>query len=822
MMKSINFQKQVLPHVIAVALFYIVTLFFYQPMFFQGESLNQHDILQWRGSAQEVIHYRDKLDREILWTNSMFSGMPTYLVSLHYGEWLTAYGERALSGFITKTPANITFACFLSFYLLLLCFGVRPYLALLGAFAYGLSSFNIISLVAGHNAKVWAVAFMPLVLAGIKLTYDRKLFWGLLLTAFGLGIEIFVNHLQITYYLMLIVLIFGLSRLTYAIKEHELKPFIKKSALLVIAAFLAVAVNFGRLWGVYSYGQYSTRGKSELTKETGSKNQGAGLDRSYVFRWSNGIIEPLTLLVPNFYGGASQQALDEDSHVGQALKERGATRAQINQQIAQMPTYWGDQPYTAGPVYAGAIIVFLFVLGLFFADKKLKTWVVIAVIFGIVLSWGNNFAFFNNLMYDYFPGYNKFRSVSMTITMVLLLMPLLGFVGLEKLLGSEFNRPTLKKFVTAAGITAGFCFILWIFAGILGYRGAVDDQLSQYPGWFLSALRQDRQSMMQSDAFRSFFLILAFAALLYFHMKGKIKTQLVLLIGGVLILADLWTVDRRYLNDDNFDRQPTASFFQPSAADKLISANTEPVDRTLNLMNPWNEARTSYAHFSIGGYHGAKLGRYQELIDYCLSPETQDVISHLQKGNMNYGPTPALNMLNTKFFMAGQSKNAVIPNQGALGNAWLVKNIKPVQTADAEIEAVQHFQPDSVAIVNTQQFKVSQQNFNTQGQVKLTNYIPDDLTYSANLQGQSFVVFSQIYYPKGWEVTIDGKPANMVRVNYVLRGLEVPAGEHTIHFEFKPAPFYVGNKVNNAAAILFLLLVAGGAVWEFKGKKKEA
>ena len=657
---------------------------------------------------------------------------------------------------------------------------------------------------AGHNTKSLAIAYIPLVLAGLLYAFrrgSRHLWLGAALFAFGLTMHIRANHLQITYYLLLLVLVFGAVELVYAIKEKALAAFLKTTAVLAVAAILAAGVSFGRLYTTIEYGKYSIRGKSELKEANSGDKKSAGLDRDYAFGWSYGVGETMTLLIPNFYGGASQGALDENSETAREFARLGVPPAQMQELLGALPLYWGDQPGTSGPVYVGAIICFLFVLGLLMADKRLRIWLLIATVLSVVLAWGKNFEAFNYFMFDHFPGYNKFRAVSMALVIAQIAMPLLAIFALYRFLQQPGDRKAAeKKLLLAAGITGGLCLLVVVLAGMASFVGAADAQLEQMQ-WPVRALRADRESMMRSDAFRSLVFILLAAGVLYFYLKQKLSATTATVVAGLLILVDLWAVDKRYLSNDDFQKRLVETHFQPSAADQLILQDKDLSYRVINLANPFNDARTSYFHKSIGGYHGAKLRRYQDVID-----------KHISQNNLE-----VLNMLNTRYFITTDPQQPVQRNQQALGNAWFVEKLIPVNTPDEELAALTTLHPASEAVVDVTRFPLKDKTFPATGsQIRLTAYAPNHLQYEMNAPADGFVVFSEIYYQDGWNAYLDGKPVDHIRVNYILRGMPVPAGKHKIEFKFEPREYVIGNTVTLISSILMLGIVFGGIFYAFR------
>lgn len=793
-------RKDALTHVAIIAFFYIVILILFYPGVINGEVLNQHDISQWRGTAEEVIEYRETTGEEALWTNSLFGGMPAYLISIRYDWDVTGFLTKFMSLGI-KRPFSLVFLGFISMYILLMAYRVKPLVAALGALFFGSTSFIIIGLGAGHNAKVAAIAMMPLVVAGVKLVMDGKLKWGFLLTAIGLALEIRVNHLQITYYLALIVWIMGKSYLAIAAIEKDLSFLTKKVPILLFAALLGVAANTGQLWTLMEYSEYSTRGKNEYVKEGETKK--SGLDKDYAFEFSNALLEPMVMFIPNWYGGSSFQELDEDSALGTALRKNGVPRQQINSSLQSVTTYWGPQRLSA-PYYLGSIAIFMVVLGLLTLKLKEKLWLLIIIAFGIMLSWGDTFQSFNYFMFDYFPGYNKFRAPTFAIIISMFGLVLLGAQGLNEVL-TNTTPENKKKLLYAAAGTAGFAILTAILAGIGSYRGAIDEQLAQQvPDWYINALREDRASLLRMDALRSAFFVLAAFGIIWAITKEKVSMNIGLIAVIGLAALDCLMIDKRYMNEDNFERVRNDGLRSASAADNFILNDQSEGYRVLNLLNPFNEGHTSQFHSSIGGYHGAKMGRYQELIEQQISTEMNELIQGLQSGSRNFGDLGVLNMLNTKYFKYSEEANGVLPNNAANGPAWLVSDILSVSTANEELDQLGEINTKTTAVVNTTDFDLTNTQFNSSGQIRVLEHTPKKITYQSSTSGDAFVVFSEIYYPKGWEATIDGEKVEILRSNYVLRALQIPAGEHEIVFEFKPRAYLLGSKINMAVALAFI------------------
>jgi hypothetical protein len=776
----------------------------YRPIIFEGKVMDQNDINQGRGAAKELVDYREATGEQALWTNSMFGGMPTYLTGLQWsgGAILNTAQKILLLGL--PRPVGENFLAFLTFYLMLLVFGVRPYLALGGALCFGLSTFFVISIQAGHMWKIRAIAYMPLVIAGVKLIFDRKLIAGFVLTTFGLALEINANHPQITYYLFLLLLFYGISELIFAVKNNRFAEFIKIVGILAIAAILAVGSNFGKLWATYEYGQYSIRGKSELSPRAGESKE--GLEKDYVFRWSNGKWETMMLYIPHIYGGASGVYDGSESEVRELLSRNNVPKNEINQIERVYLGYWGDLPGTAGPAYVGAAIIFLFILALFTLDNKYKYWMIALVIFSIILSWGKNFPAFNNLMYDLFPAYNKFRAVTMVIVLALLVIPLMAMLGLEKFIEKGWNKENKKRLFLSLLISVGVAFFVLLVTqppAIEGIQKAIADAISS-----------DRSSIIKKDVFRSILYVLLAFGSIYLLMVKKISGTLFYLAITLIFLLDLGLVDSRYLNDSVYKAPQESSFLTETPADTRILEDKSLGYRVLNLQDPFNEARTSYFHKSIGGYHGAKIRRYQDLISAQLVPEIQQIISDQKVTKSN---TNVISMLNAKYILAGLQANAVIPNPYANGAAWFVDEIKTVNSPDEELEQLNQVDLQKTAVLDQSKFTLENRvSPDTTATISMIEYQPNELTYKASTNSHALAVFSEIYYPEGWKAFIDDKQVEIKRANYILRALEIPPGEHTIKFIFEPKVYYAGNKIMLISSLILVIIIGYGifALWK--------
>jgi len=810
-MLKINFKEHILPHGFAVLVFLIVTVFFFNPVFFDNKSIGQHDIQEWAGSSKALRDYRDATGEEGLWASAMFSGMPAYLVNVDWSDGVVVGIKKVMSLFLPHPIANI-FLAFISYYIMLLAFKVRPYLAIAGALAFGLSSYMIIGLSAGHNARIGAIAFMPLVIAGIHLTFSGKRILGFGVTAAGLALQLRENHLQITYYLVLIVGVYGLVQLIVALREKQLKDFFKSLVILIPAAVIAAFTFFGQFWAITEYTRYSIRGPSELVKP-GQPTETDGLTKAYAFAYNYGVYEPMTLLIPQFYGGTSAKAfgMDENSASYKALVQSGDNKL-ANQLLNFTSEYWGPQDYAGGPYYGGAIVVFLFVIGILFAERKYVWWLLPLSMLSLMLSWGDSFSSFNYFMFDYFPGINKFRSVNFALIIILLSMPLLGMLGLERVLSGEISKQVKTKLIIAFAATGGLCLLIFLLAGMGSFMKDGDAQL---PVWFLAALKADRESLLRSDAIRSLAFILSIFILLYFNVPKKISPTAFYGFLILMMVIDLSVVDKRYFTSDNYQRARNNSSQTATAADEALLQDKS-YYRVYNLQNAWNEANTSYYHNSLGGYHGAKMRRYQDLYDSGIYPQTQELVNDLQTGNPDFKKYGLLNMLNTKYMTFGPNVDNIIPNEAAYGPAWFVDQVQLVNSPNEELKEISKVDSKKIAVIDQSKFKVQSIVPDSTATIALVDHKPSYLKYESQSSQAGLAVFSEIYYPKGWYATIDGKDASTLRADYVLRALEIPAGKHVIEFRFEPKPYVIGNKVTMASSWILLVLVLGSLGWSLK------
>ena len=800
-MEKITFKK-VLPYLAGIVIFLLISIFYFSPLL-EGKKLFQSDIANYQGASKEILDFRQQTGEEALWTNSMFGGMPAYQISVKYtGNVLRYFDQLFQMGL--PSPANLVFLYFLGFFILLLVMKVDPWLSIAGAIAFALSSFFFLIIDAGHNSQAHAIGYIAPTMAAIILVFRKKYLLGGILTALFLSLELLTNHPQITYYMVMIAVIYGITELVQAIRSKEYFSFAKSLGVIGIACIFALLTNITSLWATYEYGKFTIRGKSELTTE--KENRTSGLDRDYVTQWSYGKAETMTLLIPDFYGGSSGQKISENSKIVDALKANNVPESTIKQFTSNPVSfmYWGTQPFTSGPVYVGAIICLLFVLGLFIVKGPLKWWLLAATIISILLSWGHNFMAFTDFFLDYVPGYNKFRAVTMTLVIAEVAMPLLGILAIKEIFDNLKDQKRLFNglkiaVIVVGGIALVFAAVPGMFLDFIGPNDKMIQSQYQFPDWLMQAIQDERLSLVKQDAIRALVFVLLTAGLLWAVIFNKLNKQYVPFILMVLFLADMVVVNKRFVNNDNFVcKSRAANPFTPTPADEQIIQDTTKDYRVMNLSgSTYNDASTSYFHNSIGGYHGAKLRRYQELIDY-----------QIRKNNL-----AVLNMLNTKYVIINDQNNkqpVAQMNPGALGNAWFVRAYKIVENPDAEINALTNFNPKDTVIIDKRWEKLLSSyspGRDSLDFIKLDVYKPNHLTYSYQSKNTGLAVFSEIYYPMGWNASVDGNPVMHFRVNYVLRGMVLPAGNHKVEFIFHPDVYFIGEKISLASSILLLLLL---------------
>jgi hypothetical protein len=826
-MKTNNLLQRALPHVLAVVAFLVITFIYFSPAF-QGKTIAQHDIVQAKGAAQEANEYREKTGHYPLWTNSMFGGMPTYLIAADYPNSWTTKAGRFFANLLPE-PANYLFLYLIGCYILLAALGLDAWIAALGAIGFALCSYNLINIEAGHASKVIAMGFLPPVLAGVILAYRGRYWIGGALVGLFLGMQLYGNHIQITFYMFITIGFYALMELIVAIREKKLKSFVIASAVVAVASGLAVGSHASRLMTTSEYSKESIRGKSELTPKpaTGdTKGVNAdGLDYDYAFNWSYGKLETLTLLIPDFYGGGTMaKSIGKNSNLYEALIAQGANDAQARQIVAQLSgaLYWGDQPTTGGPTYAGAIIVFLFVLGMFIVRDRIKWWILASAVFMIMIAWGKNFILNDFLFYN-LPLFDKFRAVTMSLALTQVFLVLGAALTVQELVRGEQTWARMQRpLLWSLGLTAGVALIFAVLgSAFFDFRNErIDQQLGQgYGEWIVRPLRDDRASLLRGDAFRSFLFILVAAGVIVAFLLKRINATLVTLVLAVLVLVDMFAIDKRYVNDADFTvdrREQARTFVKPTQADQQILQDTTQY-RVFNYAasnGPFGDAETSYYHHSVGGYHGAKMRRYSDVMD-----------SLLFKGKLS-----ALNMLNTKYIIVPDQKTGqplVQQNTEALGNAWFVPEYKLVANADQEITELgkETFNPQTTALIDKRfenELKGFQPQADSTATIRLVSYSPDRLVYESNAKTPQLAVFSEIYYANKdyWQAEVDGKPVPHFRANYILRGMIVPAGSHKITFTFVSNTYQQGETIALFSSIALFAFV-GAAIFLAARQKKE-
>lgn len=799
-MKDIFKNKQFLGIIFAIIAFAAITLVYFTPIL-EGKRIKQHDIEMYKGMSQEINQFREETGEQSLWTNSMFGGMPAWNIGVQQNSNLMTYIQKII-GLGFPSPIMSVFISMLGFFILLLVLDCKIWISFIGALAYGFTSYLFIVMGAGHNSKAVAMAYMAPVIAGIILTYKGKYLWGAVLTAIALALEIRAGHIQITYYLFMIVLIFVIAEFIETIKNKKYHEFFKASGILVCAAILAILTSTTTLYANYEFGKETMRGKPVLTENTG--NQTRGLDRDYVTQWSYGIGETWSLMIPNVKGGAS-------AYIGNDNPALENADPRLRSMIAQNNAYWGDQPGTSGPVYVGAIVCFFFVLGLFVVKGKIKWVLLIATILSILLSWGKNFMGFTDFFLDYFPMYNKFRAVSMTLVIAEVCMPILAFLALAEVIR---NPECLKKnkiyLYISFGLTAGLCLLFYIIPDVF-FNFLSQGESAQFAQLgagkdgaiyqtFANELEKVRMAIFKSDAIRSFLFITVAAIILLINVNGKLKNNAMFVMLAALVVLDMFPINKRYLNNDNFiDSRRFEKPFVMSEIDKQILQDNSLNYRVMDLTkNTFNDASTSYFHKSIGGYHGAKLRRYQDIINRYLGGNSVG----------NDGFWNVLNMLNTKYLIYPQGNKPVANiNPDAFGNAWIVSDIKWVATPNEEIAAIEDTDVKTTAIVNDE-FRNVIGDFNpssVSGTIKLDSYKPNELVYSFNSSKDELVVFSEIWTNKGWTLWIDGNESPLIRADYILRAAVIPAGNHEIMMRYEPKIWKVGNTIQFISSLILIL-----------------
>ena len=824
--------KKCLPDILAVVLFAVIAFVYFMPADMEGRILYREDSSAGRGIGQEISQYREQTGKDSRWTTRLFGGMPTYQIAPGYDSQKVL--STATKAYHLWLPDYVwyVFAYLLGFYILLRAFDFRQYLAVLGSIIWAFSSYFFIIIAAGHFWKVMALAYLPPMIAGVVLAYRGKYLWGFIVTAIFAAFEVLANHVQMTYYYLFVILFMVIAYLVQAIREKQMARFWKGSAVALVGAATGICLNITNLYHTYEYGQESMRGKSDLVKKNTANQTSSGLDRDYITQWSYGIDETWTLLVPNTKGGASVPLAASET----AMKKTDPQFMQIYQQLGQ---YWGDQPGTSGPVYVGAFVLMLFILGLFIVKGPMKWALLAATILSILLSWGRNFMGFTNFFLDYIPMYSKFRTVASILVIAEFTIPLLAMMALKKIIDEpELLTKKIKWVFVSFALTGGIALLFYLMPTVFfpDYISAQENQaLQQIPAEYLGPLKANltemRKAIFTADAMRSFIIVLIGTLLLLLFKAKKLNARFMVGCVTLLCLIDMWQVNKRYLNDDMFVEKSVRDTPQRmTATDQQILKDKDPDYRVLNLAsNTFNENETSYYHKSIGGYHPAKLRRYQDMIDHYISPEMQRMMPAISEagGDMTKvnGDSifPVLNMLNTKYFILPLQSGQTVPLQNpyVYGNAWLVDKITYVDNANEEIDRIGKINLRHEAVADkkfeAQLGKTTQQD--GQSMVTLKKFAPNNLVYEVTSDKGGIVLFSEVYYPE-WTATVDGQPAELGRADYILRAVNVKPGKHTVVLDFHPASIRKTETVAYCSYGVLALCIALGIFVEFRKRKQ--
>lgn len=798
--------KGYLPHVLVIFGFIIIALAYFSPVL-SGKEIYQSDIVQYTGMAKEQIDFRANYNEESYWNNSAFGGMPTYQLGAKYPHNYI----KQLDGFIRflPRPADYLFIYFIGFYILLSCFRIKPLQAFIGALAFGFSTYLIVIIGAGHNAKAHAIAYMPMVLAGVFLVFKKRYVVGGLLTMVAAALEISANHFQMTYYLLFLLLVVSVYYTVLFIKNKQVKELLKIYGIFIVAAAFALGANATNLMATSEYAELSTRSKSELTTnpDGSPKDRDNAMSHEYITEYSYGVFETFNLFVPRLLGGGNTENVGKDSNLSNFVISLGANPAEAENFSKHAPTYWGDQPIVAAPAYIGAVIFFLFVLALFAEKRSFKYIFVAGTVISILLSWGKNFPL-TDFMIDYFPMYNKFRAITSIQVLTELCIPAFAFIGLT----SFFKLPKEEQFIALkkSGIVVGalvvFLFVCKVFVDFQGSNDAyMMQQYGEIGPKFIEALIADRQALYTNDLLRTALFVILSALVLYFYTKDKVTEKITLLVLGGLLVVDLVSIDLNYVNKTNFvNASQVKTPFEKTRADEQILQDTSNF-RVFDMQGGFNSGRTSFFHQSLGGYHAAKPKKIQEIYDYQLAKSNYEIF----------------NMFNVKYIISADENGAPISleNPEAYGNAWFVSEVKTVANADAIMQALETIKTKHTAVIEAGKApKTLQSNYavDSLAQIVLTESKSNYLKYTSTNANAGIAVFSEVYYPKGWQVAIDGKAVEMFEVDYVLRGLEIPAGTHTIMFHFEPEVVQTGSMIALLSSIGMLLLLLLGCYFSYK------
>ncbi len=820
--------KSWIPYPVAIALFVILSIAYASPLL-QGRVLVQQDIIKFQGMAKEIADFRQETGEEALWTNSMFGGMPAFQISVVYANNIANYLHEIMTLGLPR-PADMIFLYFAGFFIFLLLLRVNPWIALAGAVGFAFSSYHFIILEAGHNSKAVAIGYMAPVLGAIIYTFRGNYLWGGILFAIFMGLQLWANHFQMTYYLGIIVLIYGVFVLAEHLREKQTHRMLRAMGVLVAGLVVAVGLNTGNFWSTYAYTSETMRGGSELTLD--DRQQSSGLSKEYITSWSYGKQETFSLVIPNVKGGATGRLAENQRAMDRVDPE-------LHQLLGSENHYWGNQPFTSGSVYVGAIVIFFAILALFLVKGPMKWVMVIATVLSVLLAWGKNFMPLTEFFIDHFPGYNKFRAVSMTLVIAELCIPAMAFLGLNELYKNP-SKLTIRSQALWGSVlfTAGILLIFYVapkaFFSFFSQEeaftfrelGASEPMFAAQLNQFTDILEQTRIHIFRMDVLRSLLFSLGAALLVILFIRRKLTRVAFIVLLVALITVDMWPVNKRYLNDSHFQPRRRAEVpFAPRAADQYILSDQTGPFRVLDLTeSPFNSSRTSYYHHSIGGYHGAKLQRYQDLIDFRITPEMirmgtkLQLTSSLDSVAAIFPEIHTLNMLNTRYLITNP-ETAPQYNPHALGNAWFVSNYRLVGNADEEMLGLEEIDPSATALVDRRfaghlEGKAFRSDPNAW--IELTDYQPNRLIYRYSAGSEQLAVFSEVYYPDGWKVFINGEEAGHFRANYILRAMVLPAGSHEIEFRFEPQTYQAGEKISLAFSILLVLVVVGAGVLHFR------
>lgn len=810
-----------LAYIVPVAIFIIISVIYFAPQY-QGKAIAAVDQVHYRAAVAENARYYEETGEDPQWNGTMFGGMPSYLLDFRIPGRLV----RGVSVLPSKTmgePAALIFTAMLCFWLMLILWGVNPWVGLISALAYGFSTYTILIIGAGHISKVWAMAYAPLLIGGVAYCYrGGNLWFGAATAALGAGLTIAGNHPQITYYFLLVIAALAINELVRAVREKKLPRFLKVSGVLVAAAIFAVGANWGNLYYTMHHSSDTIRGGSELVSDAPATN---GVDIEYATGWSYGRAESFNMFIPNLYGGSSHSGFTRDGEVAQTLKGYGISR----EAAESFPGYWGEQPFTAGPTYIGAVVIFLAILGLFLLEGRKKWWILAISIFALFLAWGKNMMWFTELMFKILPDYSKFRSVTTALVIVQWTMPLLAAFIVSQLWKAKVSKKRMIYGLKwAGGITGGVALFFALFGGMIfsfissadygdmymlasRQLGFSEGMAARFADDLTAAMADDRAGLLRADAWRSLLFVALGAGTIYLFLSEKIKRGAMVAILAGLVAIDLVAVDTRYLSWDDFEPRRRMEI-QPTEADKAIMADTEPGFRVANFTvgDPFSDASTSYYHRSVGGYHAAKLQRYQDLIDRHLRRQNEQVY----------------NMLNTKYYIVPDDRGYPEPalNEDTNGAAWFVDTVLIVHSPDEEIEALNTIDTRREAVVDASKFGElnvgMQRSYDSTAYITLTEYRPNHMTYEYSSRDEQTAVFSEIYYDKGWNAYVDGEPAEYFRADYVLRAMHLPAGEHKVEFIFRAPNFKGVSAVTLICSLVILLSFAGAAAWMIVRKVK--